>query len=329
MSELKHKFSLGRHSKTAKRSVVLMILGLVVLYGVMPNLHSLFGLNLYLKFPKRWEFLLFAVLSYYLTYIFSSISYRLLAIRKLNLARLALVQLASSTLNLLLPAGIGNISINYLYLRTHQLAKTTAGLVIGINNGLGVVGNVSLLALWLSLYGVNNSLIHIVDKHYKTLIIIGTLAVLVIVILVLFLSSAVTIAKNLRRNIAAVLVRYTEYKRWHRLVGAYLCAIGQASVTASAFWFALKAFNINLAYPLVYLIYSLSALVGGFFPTPGGLGGVEASLAAGVIAVHGADTSIALSAVLGYRFVTYWLPALTGSIALFIVQKTKMIEWNS
>ena len=56
-------------------------------------------------------------------------------------------------------------------------------------------------------------------------------------------------------------------------------------------------------------------------PLPGGLGGIEAALTAGLIAV-GTDASAALSAVLLYRVFTYWLPIPLGWVALHHLQRS-------
>ncbi len=328
MADLNHHLTISWRSKSVKRSAVLMLLGLVLLYGVIPNLHSLFGLELHLRLPKAPAYLIAAILSYYLTFIFSSLSYRFLAIKKLRLGQVWLVQLASAPLNLLLPAGIGGISINYLFLRTKQFSQTISGLVIAFNNALGIAGNVSLLLLWLLLFGVNSSLLHAYRQHESLIILVLLLVLLGLLILILFLNSAQVLARHVRQNLTKALKLYQHSSRWLRVIGAYSCAIAQAIVTALAFWLTLKAFRINLAYPITFLIYSLSVLVGGFFPTPGGLGGVEASLVAGIVAVHGSDTSLALSAVLGYRAISYWLPAFTGGFALFLVRRLRLIKWR-
>lgn len=328
MNEPNTKSPFNLHSKAFKRSIILMLLGLIVLYGIVPNLHSLLGLNLHLRLPNYWAYLVLAVPSYYLTFFISGLSYKLLSLKRLRLTQLWLVQMASSPLNLLLPAGIGNISLNYLFLRTRELSMTTSGFIVGLNNAFGIFGNVTMLILWLTIFGVNNSLLNVFGRHQQLLTFVVLLLALVVMSGILFLSSALTMARHLRRNLVKALRGYSENKRWRRLFGAYGCALLQASVTALAFWFTLKAFHINLAYPLAYLIYSLSVLVGGFFPTPGGIGGVEASLTAGIVAVHGANTSLALSAVLAYRLLSYWLPALSGSVSLLVVRRLKLIHFS-
>ena len=323
MSEVNHKLKFSLHSMATRRSIAVAVIGLIVLYGLIPNLNSLFGVDLHLKVPNNWTDLVLAFISFMSTFVLSSISYRLLAIRKIHQAQILLVQLGSSALNLLLPDGIGGISLNYLFLRNKGLTSGSSALAVGLNNSIGVAGNVSMLILLVSIFGTNHSLFGVFDKHQRSLVLIVLVAILVIMIILLFLSSAFSLAQKFRRNLALALKRYRTH--WLRIVGSYGCSLGQATVTALAFWLSLKAFNIELAFPLAFLIYSLSVLVGGFFPTPGGLGGVEASLVAAVVAVHGANTSIALSAVLTYRLLSYWLPVGIGSVSLYGVHRLKLV----
>ena len=324
MSDEKHKLTFSWRSKATRRSIAIAGLGLIVLYGLIPNLNSLFGVDLHLKTPRHWSYAVLAFVAYMLTFGFSSLSYRLLAIKKLRLVRISLVQFGSSALNLLLPDGIGGISLNYLFLRNQGLTSGSSALAVGLNNSIGVVGNVSMLILLISIFGANHSLLNVFDKHHSGLILISLVAILIVMLLFLFLISSTSVARKFRRNLSLALKRYQTH--WARILGAYGCSLGQASVTALAFWFILKAFNIELAFPLAFLIYSLSVLVGGLFPTPGGLGAVEASLVAAVVAVHGANTSIALSAVLAYRLLSYWLPVSIGFFALYAVHRFKLVE---
>ena len=59
---------------------------------------------------------------------------------------------------------------------------------------------------------------------------------------------------------------------------------------------------------------ALLTTIGQAAPTPGGLGAVEAALAAGLTAA-GLDGVIAVSAVLLFRLVTFWLPTVPGYFA--------------
>jgi uncharacterized membrane protein YbhN (UPF0104 family) len=72
-----------------------------------------------------------------------------------------------------------------------------------------------------------------------------------------------------------------------------------------------EAFGGSMNIAVVAVVYLAGATIGQAAPTPGGLGAVEAALAAGLTA-GGLDAGIAVSAVLLYRLITFWLPTLPG-----------------
>ena len=328
MAEINHHVNLSWRSKSFKLSAILLIFGLVLLYGIIPNIHSMFGLELHLRLPSQPRYLIASTLIFYANFLLASTSYKFLAIKKLKFMHILLVELSSAPLGLLFPAGIGGISINYLFLRSKQISHTASGLIVALNNTLGILGNLSLLALLVVIFGINSKLLNLFVQHKDifTLVLLGF--VLILMFLILFLNSNHVFAQRMKRNLLAAFNYYRYSNQWLRLIGAYSCAVAQALVTALAFWLALKAFDVYLSYPLAFLIYSLSVLVGGFIPTPGGLGGVEASLVTSIVALHGANTSLALSAVLGYRAISYWLPAATGSLALYFVRKMRLVKFS-
>ena len=55
-------------------------------------------------------------------------------------------------------------------------------------------------------------------------------------------------------------------------------------------------------------------------PTPGGIGAVEAALAAGLTAA-GLDGSTAVQAALLFRAVTFWLPMVPGWLSFTYLQR--------
>ena len=72
-----------------------------------------------------------------------------------------------------------------------------------------------------------------------------------------------------------------------------------------------EAFGGSMNIAVVAVVYLAGATIGQAAPTPGGLGAVEAALAAGLTA-GGLDAGLAVSAVLLYRLVTFWLPTIPG-----------------
>jgi glycosyltransferase 2 family protein len=73
-------------------------------------------------------------------------------------------------------------------------------------------------------------------------------------------------------------------------------------------------------YPAGRVVYLAGNAVGSAAPTPGGIGGVEAVLAAGLTAI-GIPAHEAIPAVLLFRVATFWLPIPAGWIAYLLLQR--------
>jgi uncharacterized protein (TIRG00374 family) len=70
----------------------------------------------------------------------------------------------------------------------------------------------------------------------------------------------------------------------------------------------------------VLLMAYLIGQLGGLIPLPGGVGGVDGGLI-GTLVLYGAATGPAAVAVLGYRVIVLWVPALVGAPALAILRR--------
>jgi uncharacterized protein (TIRG00374 family) len=74
----------------------------------------------------------------------------------------------------------------------------------------------------------------------------------------------------------------------------------------------------------VALVYLTGNAIGSLMPTPGGLGAVEAALSAGLTAA-GLPGATAISAVLLFRTLTFWLPVPVGWAALGYLQRKNVL----
>jgi uncharacterized protein (TIRG00374 family) len=72
--------------------------------------------------------------------------------------------------------------------------------------------------------------------------------------------------------------------------------------------------------PAIAVVFLTGNAIGSAVPTPGGLGAIEAALTAGLTAA-GLPGSEALSAVLVFRLITFWLPIPIGWVALGYLQR--------
>jgi uncharacterized membrane protein YbhN (UPF0104 family) len=81
-----------------------------------------------------------------------------------------------------------------------------------------------------------------------------------------------------------------------------------------------RAFGHSPALPIVVLAYIIGQL-GGLIPLPGGIGGTEGGLI-GTFALYNVPLAPATVAVLTYRALALWLPAVLGSVAFVRLRAT-------
>lgn len=72
------------------------------------------------------------------------------------------------------------------------------------------------------------------------------------------------------------------------------------------------------------VVYLTGSALGSIVPTPGGLGAVEAAMSAGLTAA-GVPGPKAVTAVLLFRTVTFWLPVPAGWLAMHFLQRREVL----
>jgi uncharacterized protein (TIRG00374 family) len=92
-----------------------------------------------------------------------------------------------------------------------------------------------------------------------------------------------------------------------------------------ALTYSAKAVGIHLDFVASLVVFTFGSAVRNITPTPGGLGGFEAGLVAGLIA-YKVSSSHALAAVLLYRLISYWLPLVIGFIAFVDVDRRHLLR---
>ena len=83
---------------------------------------------------------------------------------------------------------------------------------------------------------------------------------------------------------------------------------------------SVRAFGHSLGFSAVAIVYLAGSVVGAAVPTPGGLGGIELAMASGLTAT-GLPAGVAVSAVLLYRIMTFWIPIPIGWASISWLQK--------
>ena len=85
-------------------------------------------------------------------------------------------------------------------------------------------------------------------------------------------------------------------------------------------WAAFRAFGAAPAVAILSIAYLIGEL-GGLIPVPGGIGGVDAGLV-GTLVLYNVPITAATSAVLAYRAIALWIPAVLGAGAFIALRRT-------
>jgi uncharacterized protein (TIRG00374 family) len=85
-------------------------------------------------------------------------------------------------------------------------------------------------------------------------------------------------------------------------------------------WAGFRAFGSAPPMAILWVAYLIGEL-GGLIPVPGGIGGVDAGLV-GTLDLYGVPLTAATSAVLAYRAIALWVPAVLGAIAFVALRRT-------
>ena len=255
-----------------------------------------------------------------MTYVLAGSIYWLLAKRHVRFSRTVVVQCASMFANRLVPAGIGAIGVNYEYLRRNKHTKPQAAAVVAANNTMGFFGHMLLLATVFVFVRPKLTAIrlpHIVNSTWWL--------IAAVVVLAVGLLWARQLSRSLLRTIRQVGRNLAGY-RTHPLKAllALGCSILLTTCYALCLFASAHALGIALTASQALLVLTIGVAGGTATPTPGGLGGAEAGLVAGllVFGVHSAD---ALAVALLYRLFTYWLALAGGSGAFWFAERVRFI----
>lgn len=240
--------------------------------------------------------------------------------RPLPIVRTLLSQLASSFANRVTPAKVGGLALNVRWMVKEGVEAPVAAAGVSLNALAGFVVHVLSMVfvlLWAGQAGLGD-----VDTPSGRTIGVGLLLVAAVV-------AATYAVPPLRRTIRhrvwprtrQSLASIAEVARDRRRL--VLLFVGSMAVTVSyvaALALSLSAVDAATPIATVALVYLAGSAIASAAPTPGGLGATEATFAAGLTAVGVADTK-AVSAVLLYRLVTFWLPILPGWLSYLALQR--------
>lgn len=254
-----------------------------------------------------------------LTTAFAALTYWSLSFRRVPYRAFYLVEFAAAGINRLLPSGVGSMGLHgvFLHRRKHTVPEAVA--VVSANNALGLMMHLVLLASVVVLDASSFESFRLKLPAWLPLIVLSLAVIIVVFLLV----------PATQRRVASFLgnfwksIRQYGNRPWH-VLGAAASSLGITLTNVLIFAVAAHAVGISAGAVELFLVYTVGVLFGSVTPTPGGLGGMEAGLMAGLIA-KGVPATQALAAALTFRVATYWFPMVAGTLAFFAARSRKLV----
>ena len=259
-----------------------------------------------------------AVLGSAVTYLAAAENLAAFVPKRLSLIRGFGVQLSTAFIGVAMPPTVGHVAVNARYLHRQDVDEGSIAAAVTMSQVVNVVTTVLLLIVFGLLTGSGLSRFKIAPG---TDVLIGIAAIAgVIIILVAVPQTRAKLTEIVwprLRSLPRLLDAISHPLRLALSAGANLLLTAAYLV---AFIAALRAVGVHPAILPAAVVYLAGNAVGSAAPTPGGIGGVEAVLAAGLTAI-GIPAHEAIPAVLLFRVATFWLPIPAGWIAYLLLQR--------
>jgi glycosyltransferase 2 family protein len=270
----------------------------------------------------NWQWVIVALALSASTYVGATISLSGFVADRLPFSRTLLAQLAGSFVTLVTPAAVGGAALNIRYLQRRKIPAPVAAASVGVAQVVAFVLHIVLIVIFAAIAG-SSAKEHIQPPRWAWFVLAG-LVVLALVALAIPAGRRVLRAR-LSPTLGQVLPRLLEVAQQPRKLalgigGALLLSLSYILCLAAC----VAAFGRSVPIAGVAVVYLTGSAIGSILPTPGGLGGVEAALTAGLTAA-GLPGAVAVSAVLVFRLITFWLPVPFGWAAFSYLERQQEV----
>jgi undecaprenyl-diphosphatase len=292
-------------------------------YYLLPKLAQVGG-SWHALQSAHWIWLPVVIAFSALTYLAGAISLLGSVPARLPFWPTVLTQGASSFINRVSPANVGGMALNVRYLQKCGVEPSAGVTAVGVNALAGAIVHAILLVIFFSWAGRGLGRAFKLPSSSKLLVILAVVAAVVGLIMITRQGrrfAARKLLPSLKSSLASLGRVARSPARLALLFG------GSALVTLAyiaGLVASVEAFGVSASMAQIGAVYLVSSLIAAASPTPGGIGAIEAALAAGLTGI-GIPNGPAVSAVLLYRLSTYWLPVPPGWLSWRLLQRMDYI----
>jgi uncharacterized membrane protein YbhN (UPF0104 family) len=271
-----------------------------------------------LLFNAHWGWVGIALAGSVLTYLAAALIVQGFSPVPLPLERTVMAQLAASFAALVTPPAVGGVAVNVRFVQRSGATPGLAAASIGVAQAVAFGIHLVLLGIAGFLTGSQTG----ADLLPARRVLIALAVALAMSALVLLLPLARRlVVRRVRPFLTEVVPHLLDVIQQPKRV-----ALGVSGNLLLNFGYvvalngAIRAFGGVVPFWSVAVVYLAGSAIGNAAPIPGGLGAVEAAMAAGLTAA-GLAGDVAVSAVLLYRLATFWLPIPPGYLAFGWLQR--------
>ncbi len=298
------------------RTLVTIILSVIAAYLLLPQLSQVNLVSVVTTANWAWSGV--ALVAAALSYVAAAVMLRGFVPESLPLGHTILAQLAGSFVKLVAPAAVGGVAINTRYLQKRGVPPGAAVASVGASQLIGLTMHIMLLLLFGYLTGTQAAP-SLTPSRGLLMVLLGVAVLFLILLAIRPLRRVVT--SRVRALFSGVIPRLLDIVQSPRKV---LEAVAGTLLLTLSFVICLagcvQAFGGDVSFTAVAVVFLAGNAIGSAAPTPGGLGAVETSLSVG-LTVAGLPATVATSAVLLFRLMTFWLPVLPGWASFAYLQR--------
>jgi uncharacterized membrane protein YbhN (UPF0104 family) len=299
------------------RSVATLVAAVVAAYLVIGQL----GRESFVPVLREsdWRWVLAGLALSAATYAGAAWSLSGFVLEKLRFTRTLLAQLAGTFVTLVAPAAVGGVALNIRYLHKAKVAPADAASSVGVSQLIALGVHMVMLIIFVVLTGGSPSTsFRPPTWSYFALGAIGAVALAVL---------AVPAGRRLVRSrlvptLGQVIPRLLDIAQRPLKLAE---GIGGAVVVTFGYivcmYVSVLAVGSHAQFAAVAVVFLTGQAIGSVVPTPGGLGALEIALSGGLSAIAHVPAAFALSAVVLFRLLTFWLPIPFGWAAMNYLQR--------
>ena len=270
----------------------------------------------------HWDWGIAALALSAATYVGATVALSGFVADRLPFFRTLLAQVAGSFVTLVTPAAVGGATLNIRYLQRRKIPAAVAAASVGVSQVVAFVLHILLILIFAAIAGTSAKE-PIEPPQWAWFVLAGLVAVALTVIAIP--AGRRVLRARLSPMLGQVLPQLLDVAQHPRKLAR---GIGGALLLSLCYILCLAAcvaaFGRSVPIAKIGVVYLTGSAIGSIVPTPGGLGAVEAALTAGLTAA-GVPGAVAVSAVLLFRLLTFWLPVPFGWAALSYLERNQAL----